>query len=151
MVASQFRLPTGMSANSALAGSAPYAAWGKLVNPNPPTIPSTGVPHAFGPATIAARDSFAANTCAGYHRHETDTRHFMHITQVGAMELNRATPLVDDRTRVGVTDTTPDGVVVLSNVLAADISPGGGRFQDFARLLVTKPDELRNRPGRRTH
>lgn len=151
MVASQFRLPTGMSANSALAGSAPYAAWGKLVNPNPPTIPSTGVPHALGPATIAARDSFAANTCAGCHRHETDTRHFMHITQVGAMELNRATPLVDDRTRVGVTDTTPDGAVVLSNVLAADISPGGGRFQDFARLLVTKPDELRNRPGRRTH
>ena len=47
--------------------------------------------------------------------------------------------------------TTPDGAVVLSNVLAADISPGGGRFEDFARLLVMSPNDLRNRPGRRTH
>ena len=74
-----------MTANSSLVGSAPYGAWGKLVNPNPPAIPSQGVAH---PRCVAVdvRDSFALNTCAGCHRHETDTRHFMHVAFVGAIE-----------------------------------------------------------------
>ena len=79
------------------------------------------------------RDSFAVNTCAGCHRHETDTRHFMHITMLEAME---PADKVDDRARIGVEPGTPEDITVLSNVLAADIAPGGGRFEDFTQLLL---------------
>lgn len=144
VLASRYRLPVGMSANSAVVGSAPYGAWGKSRNPNPPAIPSQGEPHDLPGVSIPARDAFAVNTCAGCHRHETDTRHFMHITALGAMEPSRN---VDDRARIGVTPDAPETAVVLSNALAADIAPGGGRFQDFAALLGTSARELRNRPG----
>jgi hypothetical protein len=133
-----------MSGNSALVGSAPYGAWGKYVNPNPPTIPSQGVAHNLESVAIPVRDSFAINTCAGCHRHETDTRHFMHLTAVGAME-----PLdkVDDRTRIGVLPGTPDDTTVASNFLKAEISAGGARFEDFTQLLQTSPPEILNKPG----
>jgi hypothetical protein len=108
-----------MSANSALVGSAPYGAWGTFAGADP-----------------AVRNTFALNTCAGCHRHETDTRHFMHITTVAAME---PADKVDDRARIGVTPETPEDAVVLSNLLAADIAPGGKRHQDYAQLLVTRP------------
>jgi hypothetical protein len=147
VLASKHRLPDGMSANSALVGGAPYGAWGKLVNPNPPTIPAQGVEHALGAdVPIAVRDSFALNTCAGCHRHETDTRHFMHITLLGAME---PADKVDDRTRVGVPADAPDDTVVLSNFMRAEVSPGGARFEDFSTLLSMKPRDLRNVAGMR--
>jgi hypothetical protein len=139
------KLAAGMSGNSALVGSAPYAAWGKRTNPNPPVIPSQGVANDLGVA-IDVRDAFAFSTCAGCHRHETDTRHFMHITVLDAMEpLDKA----DDRTRVGIgADASPD-TIVLSNLLAADIAPGGGRFGDFTQLLDTPPSQLADKPGLR--
>lgn len=144
VLAGKHKLADGMSANSALVGSSPYGAWGKLVNPNPPTIAATGVAHDLGSVAIPVRDSFALNTCAGCHRHETDTRHFMHISFVGAME-----PLdkVDDRTRVGVQPGTPDDAVVLSNFLRGEIEPGGGRYEDFAALLATTPSDLHEKQG----
>ncbi|MDQ3364953.1 MAG: hypothetical protein M3680_05950 [Myxococcota bacterium] len=149
VAAGRFTLPAGMSGNSALVGSAPYGAWGKLLNPSPPTRPATGFVHDLTGVDIAVRDSFALSTCAGCHRHETDTRHFMHVTLVGAME---PADKVDDRARVGVGPTTSDDATVLSNLLAADIAPGGGRHDDYARLLVTTGAELQNRRGpRRSH
>ncbi len=68
----------------------------------------------------------------------------MHITVLAAME-----PLskVDDRTRIGVLPGTPEAATVLSNALAADIRPGGGRFEDFTALLRSTPSELRNKAG----
>jgi hypothetical protein len=134
-----------MSGNSSLVGSAPYGAWGKLANPNPPAIPAQGVPHALEGVAIDVRDSFAINTCAGCHRHETDTRHFMHVTFVGAME---PASRVDDRARVGVA-TAADDVVAVSNFLRAEVSPGGARFGDFTALLATKKKDLREKPGLR--
>lgn len=139
------KLVAGMSGNSALVGSAPYAAWGKRTNPNPPTVPSQGVANDLGVA-IDVRDAFALATCAGCHRHETDTRHFMHITVLDAME---PADKVDDRARVGIgPDASPD-TIVLSNLLAADIAPGGGRFADFTKLLDTTPPQLADKPGLR--
>jgi hypothetical protein len=134
-----------MNGNAALVGSAPYGAWGKLLAPNPPTRPSQGTAHELTGVDIATRDSFALNTCAGCHRHETDTRHFMHVTFVGAME---PASKVDDRARIGAA-TLSDDAVVLSNLLAADIAPGGGRHEDFVRLLAMTVADLRDRPGRR--
>jgi len=94
---------------------------------------------------IAVRDAYAMGTCAGCHRHETDTRHFMHITFVGAMEpLDR----VDDRARIGLDASTPDDTVALSNVLAADIADGGGRNTDYRNLLATNLRDLREFVGR---
>ena len=142
----RFTLWPGMAGNSALVGSAPYAAWGKRTNPNPPAIPSQGTASDFASVAIDVRDAFAMSTCAGCHRHETDTRHFMHITTVGAME---PADKVDDRARIGVGPQTSEDAVVLSNLLAADIAPGGGRRADYEQLLVTRPSELRARSGRR--
>ena len=135
-----------LTANSALVGSAPYGAWGKLTNPNPPAIPSSGIAHDFPGVEVDVRDQFALDTCAGCHRHETDTRHFMHITTLGAME---PAAQVDDRARIGATPDLPETTTVLSNLLAADIAPGGGRHQDFVTLLTTTPWALAARPGRR--
>jgi hypothetical protein len=135
-----------LGANSSLVGSAPYGAWGKLVNPNPPSVPITGVAHHLPGVPVDVRDSFALDTCAGCHRHETDTRHFMHLTIVAAMEPSSR---VDDRARVGVGPETPEGAVVPSAFLREEISPGGDRFEDFVALLETPAHALRNRPGRR--
>ncbi len=146
VLANKHRLPHGMSANSALVGSAPYAAWGKLKNPNPPATPSHGMAHNLGDVAVNVRDIFALNTCAGCHRHETDTRHFMHISFLEAME---PADKVDDRFRIGVDDGTPEDTVVVSNVLKADVMQGGGRFEDFAQLLATPMHKLSNRPGLR--
>ena len=137
-------LPVAMNGNSSLVGSAPYGAWGKLANPNPPATPARGVIHDLPGVSIPVRDSFAMNTCAGCHRHETDTRHFMHITTVGAMEPSSN---VDDRGRINVGPDTPETAVVLSNALAVEIAPGGPRFNDFAALLTTQPQNLRDRAG----
>jgi hypothetical protein len=145
VLVSRHALPASMLANASLVGSAPYGAWGKTQNPNPPTIPSQGVAHALGSVAINVRDAFAINTCAGCHRHETDTRHFMHVTFVGAMEPNAKT---DDRLRIGA-DALPDDAVVLSNFLAGEVAPGGARYADFTQLLVTKRQDLRDKPGLR--
>jgi len=144
VIAGKNTLALGTSGNSALVGSAPYGAWGKRTSPNPPAIPSQGVANDLG-VGIEVRDAFALATCAGCHRHETDTRHFMHITIVDAME---PADKVDDRARIGAADAAPE-TVVLSNLLAADVSPGGGRFEDFARLLETPPSQLADKPGLR--
>jgi hypothetical protein len=146
VVAEEFRLPHALSGNSALVGTAPYGAWGKRTNPNPPTIPSAGITSDFVDVPVEVRDSFAINTCAGCHRHETDTRHFMHITSVAAME---PADKVDDRARIGVGPNSPEDAIVLSNLLAADIAPGGERHADFSALLSTKPSALVTRKGRR--
>jgi hypothetical protein len=146
VLAGTHELAPGMSGNSALVGSAPYGAWGKRTNPSPPTIPSTGFAHDLPGVDIAVRDGLALGTCAGCHRHETDTRHFMHITTVAAMEPFDKT---DDRARIGVTPETHEDKVVLSNLLSIEISPGGERHEDFARLLATTPWQLSNRHGRR--
>lgn len=140
VLAGEHRLVSGMSANSALVGSAPYGAWGKVGSSAP------GAAHDLGGVAVDVRDGFALGTCAGCHRHETDTRHFMHITFVGAME---PADRVDDRARIGVGPGTPDGQVALSNVLAADVAPGGDRHEDFAALLGTQPPDLANHPGLR--
>jgi hypothetical protein len=145
VLASNHKLADGMSANASLVGSAPYGAWGKLVNPNPPTIPSQGVENALEGVAIDVRDSFAINTCAGCHRHETDTRHFMHISFVGALEPTSKT---DDRVRIGVADAADDAIAV-SNFLRNDVSPGGARYQDLTELLVTKRIDLKDKPGLR--
>ncbi|HEY5945596.1 MAG TPA: hypothetical protein VIV40_08890 [Kofleriaceae bacterium] len=145
VVASRHVLADGMSANASLVGGSPYGAWGKLVNPNPPTIPSQGVESALEGVAIDVRDSFAINTCAGCHRHETDTRHFMHISFVDALEPMTK---VDDRARIGAA-TAPDGTVVFSNFLANEIAPGGARYDDFTQLIVTKRVDLKDKPGLR--
>jgi hypothetical protein len=146
VLAGEHALAHELAGNSALVGSSPYGAWGKYTNPNPPTIPSQGVEHGLAGVDIDVRDAFAVASCAGCHRHETDTRHFMHITTVAAMEpLDKA----DDRARIGVGPETPEDRVVLSNLLTADISPGGVRYEDFAKLLVMKRWQLANRPGLR--
>jgi hypothetical protein len=145
VLASTHVLADGMSANASLVGSSPYGAWGKLTNPNPPTTPSQGVASALDGVAIDVRDSFALNTCAGCHRHETDTRHFMHVTFVGAME---PTSRADDRARIGMATATDD-TVALSNFLAADVAPGGARYEDLTTLLVTKRIDLKDKPGLR--
>jgi hypothetical protein len=137
VVAMTHRLPAGMSGNSTLVGSAPYGAWGRV---------TASGPHGLEGVSDAARDAFALGTCAGCHRHETDTRHFMHITALGAME---PADRVDDRARIGVAPGTPDDTVVLSNFMRGEIEPGGPRFEDFRRLLTTNPAELMNKPGLR--
>ncbi len=141
VLGSQFTLPAGMSGNSSVVGAAPYGAWGKLTNPNPPAIPAQGVEHALEGVAIEVRDSFAINTCAGCHRHETDTRHFMHVTFIGAISAA-------DRARIGMADAA-DGDVGLSNFLREEVSPGGARFEDFTVLLTTKRNDLRDKPGLR--
>jgi hypothetical protein len=146
VLAGSYKLPRGMSGNSALvAGRSPHISWGKDA-PIAPAIAAPGQPNQLG-ADIDVRDKFALTTCAGCHRHETDTRHFMHITALGAMEPNRATPLIEDRTAAGVIEGTPEDAIVLSNALRADISPGGGRHEDFKALLAMTPRDLRNKPG----
>ncbi len=145
VLASKHALADGMSANASLVGSTPYGAWGKLVNPNPPAVPAQGVANNLEGVAIDVRDSFALNTCAGCHRHETDTRHFMHISFVGALEPMSA---VDDRARIGAGDE-PDDAVALSNFLRADVSPGGARYEDLTQLLVTKRVDLADKPGLR--
>jgi len=132
VLASRHVLAPGMSANASLVGASPYGAWGKLTNPNPPAIPSQGVAHALEGVAIDVRDSFALNTCAGCHRHETDTRPFMHVTFVAATE-----------------PTSSDDTVALSNFLSGEIAPGGARYDDFSQLLVTKRVDLRDKPGLR--
>ncbi|HEX5064389.1 MAG TPA: hypothetical protein VFV99_33670, partial [Kofleriaceae bacterium] len=133
VLASRHVLAPGMSANSSLVGASPYGAWGKLTNPSPPEIPSQGVPHALDGVAIDVRDSFALNTCAGCHRHETDTRQFMHVTFAAATD-----------------PTSSDGTVVLSSFLQSEIMPSGARFEDFSDLLVTKRVDLRDKPGLRS-
>lgn len=146
VLTNKHQLPEGMAGNSSLVGSAPYAAWGKLLNPNPPATPSQGMAHNLGDVPIDVRDSFALNSCAGCLRHETDTRHFMHISFLGALE---PADKADDRLRIGVLDGTPEDTVVVSNLLRADVAPGGGRFEDFAQLLTTPAYKISNRPGLR--
>jgi hypothetical protein len=145
VLASTHKLADGMSANASLVGSSPYGAWGKLVNPNPPAIPSQGVANSLEGVAIDVRDSFAINTCAGCHRHETDTRHFMHVSFVGALEPASKT---DERARIGVATASDDSIAV-SNFLQAELAPGGARYQDLTDLLVTKRVDLKDKPGLR--
>jgi hypothetical protein len=128
VLASRHTLAAGMSGNASLVGSAPYGAWG-----------------VFDTVSLAVRNSFAINTCAGCHRHETDTRHFMHVSFVGALEPASKT---DDRARIGVA-TAPDDAVAVSNFLRDEIAPGGARYQDMTELLVTKRVDLKDKPGLR--
>jgi hypothetical protein len=137
VLAATDKLPDGMSGNSSLVGSSPYGAWA-----------------AFDGVAPAVRNAFAINTCAGCHRHETDTNHFMHVTFVGAMEPNDVDNAgkpqhVADRELIGVEDASDD-TVALSNFLRGEISPGGARFEDFSKLLVTKRVDLRDKPGLRS-
>jgi hypothetical protein len=129
VLASKHTLADGMSANASLVGSSPYGAWG-----------------AFPLVAPEVRNAFAINTCAGCHRHETDTRHFMHVTFVGAME---PTSKVDDRARLGLADASDD-TVAFSNFLRAEIEPGGARYEDLTQLLVTQRIDLKDKPGLRS-
>jgi hypothetical protein len=137
VLSSTHKLPDGMSANSSLVGSSPYGAWAS-----------------FDGVATPVRNSFAINTCAGCHRHETATNHFMHVTFVGAMEPNvvdnaGVSQNITDRTLIGA-ESASDDTVVLSNFLRSEISPGGARFEDFTQLLVTKRVDLRDKPGLRS-
>ncbi len=76
----------------------------------------------------------------------TDTRHFLHITSLAAMD---PASLAGDRAHVGVGPDTPEDTVILSNFMRAEIAPGGPRFDDFAALLEMKPTELRAAAGLR--
>lgn len=137
VLAATHKLPAGMSANASLVGSAPYGAWA-----------------AFPGVAPAVRNSFALNTCAGCHRHETGTNHFMHVTFVGAMEPNvvdnaGVTQTITDRALIGVASASDD-TVALSKFLRGEITPGGARFEDFSELLTTKRVDLRDKPGLRS-
>ncbi len=124
--ASSHSLPPEMLGNSSLMGIAPYGAWGKLTN-----AATRGTENQMG-VDVEARDSFAMNTCAGCHRHETSTPHFMHITALGAMDpVSKSS----DRASAGVLPGTSEETIVLSNALRNDITPGGSRFEDFRALL----------------
>lgn len=124
-------VPQEMRGNSSLVGSAPYGAWGKITNSAPQSL--TGV-------TDVARNGFALITCAGCHRHETNTAHFTHVSDVRAIDEV-------DRAAVGVTASTPARAVILSNFLRSnflrrEINPpvandegSGVRYQDFTELL----------------
>jgi hypothetical protein len=128
-------VPAHMAGNSSLVGSAPYGPWGKTANTGP------AAEHGLSGVSVEVRDSFALDTCAGCHRHETDTRHFMHVSFVGALEPA-------ERVRLGV-DTEPDDAVVLSDFLSAELGATGARNADFTQLLATKPKDLRDKPGLR--
>jgi hypothetical protein len=135
-----FDVPPHMLGNSAIIGTPTYAGWGK------PRVLSdhilTGVP-------TPVRNAFAANTCGGCHRHESNPQHFMHITLVGAMD-----PWGTDNNQrglIGLTSETPDTDIALSNMLRGMIAPNGSRTLDFAELLVTLPGNLRTRPDRPVH
>jgi hypothetical protein len=133
--ASTHALPAGMAGNSTLVGAAPYGAWGKTTNSLP------GTEHGLTGVAVEVRDTFALNTCAGCHRHETNTGHFMHVSFVGALEPA-------ERVRLGV-DTAPDSAVVLSDFVMTEIGADGARNTDFTQVLTTPPQDLREKAGLR--
>jgi hypothetical protein len=134
------QVPEFMLANSSLVGSAPYGAWGK---------PTNSSPQSFAGVSDGARDGFALQTCAGCHRHETNTAHFMHLSDVRAIDEV-------DKAQAGVTSETAPTAIVLSTFLRREISapvaedPGSGaRYTDFDELLhstAVKPAKVK-----RTH
>lgn len=144
ILASREVLPPEMSGNSALVGSAPYGAWGRAA--------SNTAPHSFVTAdgvrvSDRVRDEFAADTCAGCHRHEsaTPTPHFMHLSDRRAIDavdqasLGLAPPTNDEEARA----------VVLSKLLQHEIAADGPRYLDFVDLLEMKPNDVREKRGRK--
>lgn len=145
ILASRQVIPPAMLGNSALIGSAPFGAWGKV---------SSAVPHSFSTSTDPSvrvpdrvRDEFALDTCAGCHRHEssTPTPHFMHLSD------RRAIDAVDQTTlRLAPAANDADArATILSKMLQADITPGGGRYEDFVDVLETRPRDLKEKKGRK--
>jgi hypothetical protein len=147
VLASTHAIPPAMLGNSALVGSAPYGAWGKVSNAGLHSlVTAEGVR-----VDDAVRDSFAVQTCAGCHRHETGTPHFMHLSDRRAIDAV-------DQTTLGlppVTDDTSARAIVLSGFLEREIAAPSGetaagpRYADFAELLGTDPKTLRGSRGRR--
>jgi len=136
----RFDVPLHMLGNSAIVGTPTYAGWGK------PRVLSD---HILIGVPTPVRNAFAANTCGGCHRHESNTQHFMHITLVGAMD-----PWGTDNNQrglIGLTEDTPDTDIALSNMLRGMIAPNGSRTLDFAELLVTLPGNLSTRVDRPVH
>lgn len=133
-------VPNDLLANSSMVGSSPYGAWGKITN---------SAAQSFVGVSDAARDGFALQTCAGCHRHETSTAHFMHVSDVRAIDDV-------DKAQAGVTSDTPPTAIVLSAFLRREISPpvaedpgSGARYADFDELLhsvAVKPSKVK-----RTH
>jgi hypothetical protein len=138
--AGKYDVPDSILANSSLVGSAPYGAWGKTTNSSA---------QSFAGVSDAARDGFALQTCAGCHRHETSTAHFMHVSDVRAIDDV-------DKAQAGVTSDTAPTAIVLSSFLRREISPpvaedpgSGARYADFDELLhstAVKPSKVK-----RTH
>lgn len=130
-------MPASMLGNSSLIGSAPYGAWGKAKNDGP---------QSFAGVSDRVRDEFALDTCAGCHRHETATNHFMHLTDRRAMDqvdqdtLGLAAPANDADARA----------TMLSSFLANEIAPNGPRTLDFVDLLVTKAKDVKEKKGRKS-
>jgi hypothetical protein len=139
-----------MLGNSALIGGGGFGPWGRLSTTGAHTLSTGDDP----PVRVddAVRDAFAVNTCAGCHRHETATPHFMHLSD------RRAIDDVDQTTLGLPPATTPEEerAVIVSLFLQAEIAPpsvalpaGGPRFADFTKLLQTKKKDLCAKPGKR--
>lgn len=136
ILASRQVMPAAMLGNSSLIGSAPYGAWGKASNSGP---------QSFAGVTDRVRNEFALDTCAGCHRHETATNHFMHLTDRRAMDqvdqdtLGLAAPANDAAARA----------TVLSSFLAKEIASDGPRTLDFVDLLAMKAKDVKEKKGRK--
>jgi len=137
--ASRFTIPAGWLANSSLVGSG-FPAWGN-------TGSGIVIKDSSGAAVPEdVRHAFALATCAGCHRHETDTRSFLHLGDRRALDpadANDAANLPPAPTPESERQT------VISAFLRADIAPGGARHEDYVTLLKTKPADLRDTDGLR--
>ncbi len=138
-------IPASWLGNSSLVGTG-FGAWGSGAGGPIKTTAGVAVPD-------DVRKAFAVNTCAGCHRHETDTRSFLHLTDRRALD-----PLdANDAANLPPASTPEEErQTVLSFFLQDEISPptaaqpeGGPRYADFAKLLRTKPWELFEKPGLR--
>lgn len=141
--ANTHKIPDAWLGNMSFVGTG-FGAWGS--GAGGPIKDSAGV---AVPEDV--RKPFALNTCAGCHRHETDTRSFLHLTDRRALD-----PLdANDAANLPPASTpAEERQTVLSFFLQDEISPpsatqpdGGPRYADFAKLLRTRPWELFNKPG----
>lgn len=138
VLANTHTIPNAWLGNSSLVGSG-FPAWGTPVSSAGVAVPEP------------VRHAFAVNTCAGCHRHETDTKSFLHLTDRRALDPADA----NDSANLPPAPT-PDSErqTVLSKFLQAEIAPpsttapdGGARYADFAKLLMMKPWSLLAKPG----
>lgn len=138
VLASKHTIPSAWLGNSSLVGSG-FPAWGTPTDSAGNVVPEP------------VRHAFAINTCAGCHRHETNTKSFLHLTDRRALDPADA----NDAANLPPAPTVDsERQTVLSLFLQAEIAPpsatlpeGGARYADFAKLLLMKPWSLLPKPG----